>query len=420
MAGSEEYPPFLNPAFCPEMETNVTQTRMEETTIVEQAAYDSAVQLASQAYHGQVKVHGWTKSGPIKKTGKSELTGRVKPVNAVKDALRASPVLLALVNPWLPREVQERTRSAQQLTDHAELPLVCECPQKAPAERKAAEFRSAASFLGEDEGCNPPRPSVARRYSPEAPLPLLPCCFLSGSAVLAAQSLHVQPGDRVLDICAGPGTKSLALACALFAPATPTTGLLEMVGAEMAGGAGGAAAERGRLVCNEPDRGRAALMEGVLTSFLPGGLLKKNGGIVVTTAEAGKGANRVPPVLRAQGPFDKILVDPPCTSARGKVADGVVKPDGDPVAMEEILRCAAALVSPGGLIVYTTGSLEDRENDGLIRKFLRYAGSDFVAEQSPEGALSGLERTEHGALMLPGRTAGHGPLYLAKLRRTQG
>merc|ERR1719221_53164 len=185
-----------------------------------------------------------------------------------------------------------------------------------------------------------------------------------------------------------------------------------MVGAEMAGGMPGPVAERSRLVCNEPDRGRAALLDGVLSSFLPEKLLKKNGGVVMTTAEVGKGANRVPPVLRAQGPFDKILVDPPCTSARGKVADGVVKPDGDPVAMEEILRCAAALVSPGGLIVYCTSSLEDRENDGLIRKFLRYAGSDFVAEQNPEGELKGLERTEHGTLVLPGRIAGHGPLYL--------
>merc|ERR1712183_129839 len=104
----------------------------------------------------------------------------------------------------------------------------------------------------------------------------------------------------------------------------------------------------------------------------------RGGPVLFTNCEA---SHKVPPALRAKAPFDKILVDPPCSAVRRIAKETRVQPDGhvNPVtrgawqsdvstlkknsgAMEELLRCAAALVRPGGLIVYCTSSLETKEN----------------------------------------------------------
>mmetsp|Transcript_63936 Transcript_63936/g.180009 ORF Transcript_63936/g.180009 Transcript_63936/m.180009 type:complete len:213 (+) Transcript_63936:92-730(+) len=180
-------------------------------------------------------------------------------------------------------------------------------------------------------------------------------------------------------------------------------------------------ARQGLLVCNEPNRARAAQLEGVLASFLPKDLLAKGGGVATTRAEASHAA---PPVLQRLGPFDRVLVDPPCSSLRRQARDSsIAAQQRDPRAVKEaaelaesLLRCAGALVRPGGLIVYCTSSVEEDENDGVVRKFLRRADGDFEADSV---ALPGAEQTEHGTLILPTQSVQHGPLYLARLRRAE-
>lgn len=103
-------------------------------------------------------------------------------------ALRQPVSQVALVNGFLPEEVQSAVRLSQQLSIHEdmEVNLACECISQPPTDRKAIEFRSAASVLDTDDGA-PPRPAAAFRSAVQASLPLLPCCFMSAASVLAAQ-----------------------------------------------------------------------------------------------------------------------------------------------------------------------------------------------------------------------------------------
>lgn len=79
----------------------------------------------------------------------------------------------------------------------------------------------------------------------------------------------------------------------------------------------------------------------------------------------------------AIGPVDAVLVDAPCTGTgtfrrhpdarwRLKVSDLAVT-----AAMQRsILHAAASVVRPGGLLIYSTCSLEPEENDAQIERFL--------------------------------------------------
>jgi len=237
----------------------------------------------------------------------------------------------------------------------------------------------------------------------------MPCYFLDGASALAALALGARPGECVLDLCAAPGGKAAMLAALLFSRKEGGQGL-------------------GRLVCNESSRPRAQRLQRVLSSFLPAELVATGTGRVsVSIADAATGT---PPArIQRLGPYDRVLVDAPCTSDRhlahqGKAAlahwaSGAVKANAE--RQLELLRCAAALVRRGGVILYCTCALAEQENDGVVTKFLKKAGQGFrlepVAEaedavELPEGA----EATNCGVLILPDRTP-YGPMYIARLRR---
>jgi len=148
----------------------------------------------------------------------------------------------------------------------------------------------------------------------------------------------------------------------------------------------------------------------------------------------GSGAGDVPVPVQRLGPFDKVLVDAPCSSDRhlaqqgsaalAKWATGTVKANAE--RQLELLRCAARLVRPGGLILYATCALSETENDAVVSKFLQKELT-FGVETSEDGEkesddeptslhFKGAERTVSGMQILPDRTP-YGPIYFARLRR---
>lgn len=349
----------------------------------------------------------------------------------VEAGLRAPIEHLALVNPFATQEVQDRIRAAQDLTEFEEIPfpMIYDCPDEPPEDRKAADFRSAATFIDQEEGAQP-RPVAALRASPERPWPLLPCCFLTGASAFAAHALDLQPGEAVLDLCAGPGAKALVIASMLFAPQNggpPEQSLLEQVGVEAGQLDRPGGQHRGRLVCNEPNKVRSTLLEGMLSSFLPSELLAKGGPVTVTKGEA---SEKVPLALQRLGPFDKILVDPPCTDARAQAFGGqnnrmeaerdASKLKRKTELIEVLLRCAGALLRPGGTIVYCTTSLQERENDEAVKRFLRRMNGEFEAVQgAKDQPIQGAMATAHGTMILPNQMAQHGPLYYSRIRHAE-
>ena len=171
------------------------------------------------------------------------------------------------------------------------------------------------------------------------------------SAMTPASVLPVQPGERVLDLCAAPGGKSTQLLCKLKG--------------------------QGLLVSNDISPSRAKALVKNLELF--GG---RN--YCVTTEPPYKLKDRFP------GFFHKILVDAPC-SGEGMFhkEPGIMKNweqygTGYYAALQrEILEHAADLLMPGGQMVYSTCTFSPQEDEQSLQDFLD-AHPDFHLADIPD------------------------------------
>jgi len=157
---------------------------------------------------------------------------------------------------------------------------------------------------------------------------------------LVVELLDARPGERVLDVCAAPGTKATALA--------------ERVGDE------------GRVLALDRHAGRLGLV---------GRDARRLGlhGLGVATADATAPLDRLAPPAS----FDRVLVDAPCSGLgslrRNPDARWRLRPE-DPARLAEtqaaILRRAAVALRPGGALVYSTCTLLPEENEAVVEAFL--------------------------------------------------
>lgn len=227
-------------------------------------------------------------------------------------------------------------------------------------------------------------------YAPEARPGLSPYheaglyYLQEASAMAPAELLDVQPGMRVLDLCAAPGGKSGQLASALQG--------------------------RGLLVSNEINPRRAAVL---------GRNLERLG--VANALVLCEHPQRLEE--RFAGFFDRILVDAPCSGEGMFRKEAAASADWSPEAVRmcarrqrEILSSAAAMLRPGGRMVYSTCTFSPEENEGVIDGFLKthsdfevgLADAPWAAPGRPEWVEApspGLERTVR---LWPHRVRGEG------------
>ncbi len=122
------------------------------------------------------------------------------------------------------------------------------------------------------------------------------------------------------------------------------------------------------------------------------------------------------------GTFDAVLVDAPCTGTgtfrrhpdarwRLRTSDLAVMA----ASQRAILRGAASAVAPGGLLIYSTCSLEPEENDAQVESFLAdHPGWEL--EPPPEGAVPATVLDAGRLRVLPQRHGADGA-FAARLRR---
>ena len=197
-------------------------------------------------------------------------------------------------------------------------------------------------------------------------------------AALVVEHAAVPAGARVLDLCAAPGGKAVALA-------------------DDAGYVVAADLSVGRLRRLRENVERVALGERV--------------GVVVADA-------RVPPFR----PAELVLLDAPCTGTGTlrRHPDGRWRVTPDDLAalaslQRELLDAAVPLVAPRGLLVYSTCSLEREENEGQVEAFLtRHPG--FAREGGGRVTDPALLNEEGDLSVLPQRFNVDGA-YAARLRR---
>jgi len=119
---------------------------------------------------------------------------------------------------------------------------------------------------------------------------------------------------------------------------------------------------------------------------------------------------------------DVVLIDAPCTGTgtfrrhpdarwRLKTSDLAVMA----AVQREILRAASTLLSPGGLLIYSTCSLETEENDTQVERFLT-EHKDWRLDPPPEGAVPGSVIDAGRLRVLPQRHGTDGA-FAARLRR---
>jgi len=134
-------------------------------------------------------------------------------------------------------------------------------------------------------------------------------------------------------------------------------------------------------------------------------------------------------VMDARNPavreMDAVLIDVPCTGTgtlrrhpdarwRLRISDLAVMA----ALQRSILRAAAAVVRPGGLLIYSTCSLEPEENDAQIESFLGER-SDWQLEPPADGVVPASVLDAGRLRVLPQRSGVDGA-FAARLRRGGG
>ncbi len=151
---------------------------------------------------------------------------------------------------------------------------------------------------------------------------------------LIAVALNAQPGDKIVDLCAGSGGKTLAIAAATQ--------------------------DQGEIHACDIDKARLADLRGRITRR------------AIVSVRIHQMPNSMPP-----GGVDRVLVDAPCSAVgtwrrgpdrRWRILEAEIPAYA--ALQLKLLHQGAQLLRPGGRLVYATCSLLWQENQEVVQEFL--------------------------------------------------
>jgi len=280
-----------------------------------------------------------------------------------------------LVARWMARFGAEETRSLLE-ANNREAPVIVR-PWGAVREQLEAMLETAGLHVDEA----PLATDSIRIVGPVNLFELAPfsqgCCFVQDpAATMVTEYAAIPPGSIVADLCSAPGGKSIELA-----------------------------------------RHAALVVAGDLSASRLTRLASSKRRLdLPTVAPVAFDARH--PAIRA---VDAVLVDAPCTGTgtfrrhpdarwRLRLSDLAVTA----MMQRDILRSAAQLVRPGGLLIYSTCSLEPEENEVQVEAFLA-AHPGWQLEPPPEGAVPAAI-IDHGFLRVLPHAHGADGAFAARLR----
>src|SRR5690606_6039564 len=171
------------------------------------------------------------------------------------------------------------------------------------------------------------------------------CAVQDEAAALVVRALDPQPGWSLLDAAAAPGGKALYAAVLI--------------------------SNNGRIVALDVHARKLELLRHAAAA---------HGVTIVETVAAD--LRQAAPAPAFHDAFDAVLLDAPCSglgvlARRADLRWSRTEADlAELTALQDaLLDAAAAAVRPGGLLVYSTCSIEPDENEGRVAAFLaRHAG----------------------------------------------
>jgi 16S rRNA (cytosine967-C5)-methyltransferase len=168
------------------------------------------------------------------------------------------------------------------------------------------------------------------------------CYIQDPSTAIACQLVDPQPAEKILDACAAPGGKTGYIAQLMENP--------------------------GAIVACDRDLERLEILKENMARLGVG---------IVQILRHDWSRGHVPSQIASVAPFDCILIDAPCTNTgvmRRRVDLRWRLRRIDFVRMQqrqiEIIRAVLQLLKPGGVIAYSTCSLEPEENEEVVRRIL--------------------------------------------------
>ncbi|NWV00067.1 NSUN3 protein, partial [Upupa epops] len=219
--------------------------------------------------------------------------------------------------------------------------------------------------------------------------------LLNAASLLPVLALEVKDGEDVLDLCAAPGGKSVAmLQCAY----------------------------PGHLHCNDFDDLRSRWLKQTMESFIPEPLIN----VITISKLDGREMGDLKPES-----YDKVLVDAPCSNDRSwlfssdaqQAALRLIQRKELSTLQFQLLRSALKALRPGGSLVYSTCTLSRAENSDVVNLLLNACSNVLpvdISETARAAAqefalLSGTQ--QHELLVLPEEGRPWGPMYIAKLKK---
>nr|XP_048718612.1 5-methylcytosine rRNA methyltransferase NSUN4 [Caretta caretta]XP_048718613.1 5-methylcytosine rRNA methyltransferase NSUN4 [Caretta caretta] len=242
------------------------------------------------------------------------------------------------------------------------------------------------------------------RFPPARPdaLGTLGYYLLDAASLLPVLALNVQPGDLVLDLCAAPGGKTLALL---------QTGCCR------------------HLAANDISASRSNRLRRVLCSYVP----KDISADVHITSWDGRNWGEL-----EGDTYNRVLVDVPCTTDRHSVMEEnnnifsrkrLKERQTLPMLQVQLLLAGLLAARPGGEVVYSTCSLSQLQNEYVVERAVEVAETQYNISVHVEDlsyfrrlfqdTFSFFADCRLGELVLPHLTANFGPMYFCKLRREQ-
>ena len=201
--------------------------------------------------------------------------------------------------------------------------------------------------------------------------------LMDPASVVVGESIPIKPGDRVLDMCAAPGGKSLILAEKLFLEAH---------------------SDSGELLCNELSNPRRERLKYILQNYIPRD--KRNSTFI-------KGIDGNYYGQREPEKFDAILLDAPCTGERHLIEDAsefkkwnLKRSKNNSMRQFSLLSSAWHAVRVGGYVMYSTCSISSAENDDVIKKLQKRRAIEVV-QLDLNQKYPFVEKTEFGYQILP-------------------